>query len=373
MLIQYNVDGRNQGQFHKFVSNAEQNFAYLNTYLWMHGIGFSNKFRWVRKNILILVLSLVCAFISNTCEIYDIFAAFYDSEHISKFQVIVVTISFVNILQRIILYIRRRNLNCLVRRISVLYVTLTKCSQTCKKMRLSVILLMFDSLYLVSFISMDYIIGFHYCYRKFSYGIIPPPHAWRVYKLFNFLIYWTNTNPSVTFYFCYVCVVLKQTFDTLKQKLKSDMNVNDPHMVHIISNIIHLSSQINNIFHQLLTTSFLSIFLLLLLTFHYILYNGINVIIGIFLLLPSFCYAFCLFSICISSSTITKEIIEIKENLQTRYIETTKRIRFLINESAKFKGFTLCDSTPVDNNLLLSGIQAFCIYSVFLAILNIAL
>lgn len=373
MLIQYNIGGKNQGQFQKFVSNAEQNFAHLNIYLWMHGVGFSNKFRWVRKNILTFVLSSVCAFISIACEVYDTFAAFYASEHISKFQVIVATISFVNVLQRVILYTRRRKLNWLIRRISVLYVTQAECNQTCWKMRLSVILLMFDSLYLVSFLTINYILRLDYFYRKFPYGIIPPPHGWRVYKLFNFLIYWTNTNPSITFYFCYVCVVLKQTFDTLKQKLKRDMNVNDHHMVQIISNVINLSSQINNVFHQLLTTSFLSIFLLLLLTFHYILYNGINVTIGIFLFLPSFCYALCLFSICIISSTITKEIIEIKEHLQTRNIETTEHIRFLIDETAKFKGFTLCDSTPIDNKLLLSGVQAFFTYSVFLAILNIAL
>lgn len=58
--------------------------------------------------------------------------------------------------------------------------------------------------------------------------------------------------------------------------------------------------------------------------------------------------------------------------LQTLHIAATERIRFLIDKSGKFKGFTLCDSTPVDNKLTLSGVQALSTYLVFFVILNIA-
>lgn len=356
------------------VKRVKANFIILDIYLWIHGIGFTKPFRCLQKNIMVTSLSVLLALLFDGNTFYVLYVNF-QSYRISRNSIFIFNFIF-NVLeyvQRLLLYKKRRKLNSVVHRISVVYNLATKKNNMTFKTQLCLILLIYDIITIARILKSFSVVRppqiFGYIGDNYYYGEIPAPHSTRVYYLSEFLRNWGNPNSCISFYFCAICFALKQTLVELKKKVRETMSMQTDYLFHIYNNVADLVSEANDLFHTVLIVTFAMYFLHTFVQINSLLFEGLNAVNEIITLMPLLANSVLFIMICKFSSVVSQAGSDVKGAAHSSplYATNFNNIRFIMKANENFIGFSILDGIDLNRGFILTAFGTILSYGVMVA------
>lgn len=354
-----NIFKRKQGR-----ARIESNFSVVNVYLWLHGIGFTRKFRLCWKNIFISIVSILFAVICNACALHEILERYQTEGRFSRRAIIYLMKYIAEIFQRIFIYFKRIKLWSIVKRISALQVSLNPANTLNFKLKLAICLFVHDII-LVGTILMNcwFIIRtnrmIHGCKTKITDLI----------KLF--IVHWSFALPPLAASFCTICFLLTHTLKELKTKLIQDLNTNFETFFCMYSEATIIISEINDTFHNMIVAGLVSFLVNSFLNILQALTSrarltALNVLFVNIYLIHNMCN---IIGISISSTSVSKALSKIKDVVYEHPFRSPSNsiLRIFFKVKEKFEGFTLFGSIVIDKRFILTIFSLLITYSVMFA------
>lgn len=364
---------------------VESVFSPLNTYLWIHGVGFTSEFRGEQKNLIVITASIVLVIICEGSFIFAIqeFGCYvYKSDHtMSKEHISAAIILIANTFVRIIFYCRRNAINSLIRQFGILYGRVKRedisFNEYKLQMKLSIILLINDLYtFIICVIFFSAIPSSTFLGSlgdSYHYGMIPPPYSTPIFYVIMFLLRWCNMNMAVSGYFCCICILLKETLKYTERKLHQAISEGTD---YLFENYIEITSFIRFVttqFHVILLTKFTAILIELFHEMYHVLFTVIDSRLLLTYRLLNIIFELTHFiAICIFSSSVSDAASAVRNEAQRLItkVKSLENLKFAFAMSDEFVGFKIFNSIVIGKSLILSAIGTLLTYGMLIASLN---
>lgn len=353
---------------------TEESFTPLNIYFWIHGIGFTKRFRCTWNNVFVIFISLIFASCFDINKLYYEYILHRNTPIHSLSMAFNSFVKSLEFLQRFLLYAKRRKLNSVIQRISTMYEFMVNKNSFKFKTKLSFILLFHDICIIIIQLKFSSMVKapdlFGYLGDNYYYGDIPAPHSTRMFYLAHFLLKWADCTSCISFYFCAVCFALKKIFQGLKKKLCSEEIKKTDNLFYIYKETTDLISEVNIALHDILVVTLTSFFInIFQVTTSMLLTSGHLKSIQILLLIPLLIKTVLFILVCFSSSSVSYAASEVKDTVLSLHFNASHfyNIRFILKVNEKFIGFSLLDDIFLDKKFVLITFGTVFSYGIMVA------
>lgn len=190
-----------------------------------------------------------------------------------------------------------------------------------------------------------------------------------------FMDFWGVIAPFIPIYYCCFCLILKITLHGFKYKLQKVSNIDFDTLDQTCVEIINLTSDINESFHDILLLVFIMLFLNIFNNVYTILIQSSSTGIALVYRIWNTLIHFTRFVIiCLFASSTSKAGFELKRSIYNHVSETSERWKcFLLVKkiSESFVEFKFLDSLVLDKNFILASIGSIVTYGIIIATFNI--
>lgn len=285
----------------------------------------------------------------------------------SRRNIIVAFIWFLNLTLRIFFFRQSKKLKETTKKLAVLYskVSSEKNRLYAFKVKIIIVIIIYEivRLYHVFEIYCVYedMVGY------FHFGVFSTMYSRPFYILSIFLLFWSYIELAVTCYFCSVCFLLKETLLEFNKKLHGG-NIKVAKAAEIYSEIIDLTSDINNNAHSILLIGFGMILAKVFSST----YNGAFIAKGflsVFYLVRGV-FMFCnIIFMATFGSLIINVYSQVQRSLEKLPVDliNPKNIRYALQINKTFAGFKLLNSITIDSSFLLSSVGCLVTYGILIA------
>lgn len=353
-------------------NNIERSFSPFNIYLWIHLIGYTEKFRYPMCEMFMKVtaISIILTIILEGLQLYVIIGKFLYRNTYSKTFYMRNIFLMCEMILRFLVIVKRRQFPILIRRLAKTYSIIVSTNNTLNfKFNLWLILLLDDfmviAITLLGFAKITpHLLG--YLGDNYYFFFIPPPYSTPVFYMHSFISNMTCLSSTIPIYFCCICYVLKNIlleFKNLIQQQRLDV----AYLSGIHNKILKTISSVKKMFHSILS-------LTLAISLTWIFYESyILIFIKISsgyekayrsLYLIFYCIKF--ISMCVFAASITETATDIKQLISKYPLDTCpwKNIHWILSVDERFYLFVLFDKIVVDKSLILSAAAALLTYGV---------
>lgn len=346
----------------------------LNLYLWIHFIGFTEKFSSRRKSTVITAISLVFAAFNELNGLYFQFAIFqnyYQSNTLlNKKELFLFLLTSLESVQRFMLYFKRQRLNTLLKETAKIYLTLTRKSKLNLSKKVMVILIVNEVISAMVILIISLASGFFTDTQDaFYYGFIPPPHAETCYLISVTLVNWNLLTPAIAICFCFKCYMIKHIFIEYKKRmLYENMNVNV--LFQLYTRITKLISSINDLYQMLLVNTFVILLGWVFYESYLLLFTKTDSnYVKVYRIIDVVTYFLRFVLICVCASSVTNIASSVKEMVYQLSVDVTdwKILRFVLKANDTFVGFKILDSVIINKQLIVFAVGSLFTYGIMIA------
>lgn len=359
-----------------FGSNIKSDFVPLNILLWIHGFGFTMKFRWTRRyfaHFAVSVLLLIICDLSILLKVILFIKFIFFKGKITKSAVTLSMTYCLEWILRVIIYSKRKKLYHLTKKMNKVSSSVLPPDNIDVKWPLSVVFIVNDLITITSillyFITDNIRI---YSYRESSFFTLPASFSTYFFYINITIQEWSAMSFVVPIYFCSFCYILKKMLQNLKKKIIHSRNADLNVLYNAYAEHYRLILSLDQTFRFILLFTF--IITLYKLFYHlYLLFTGL--ISPTPYRLWSVMVTFTRFTLmCTFASSVTKSASELKDLLCDLSVPPEMRwvnVRFMIKMKETFVGFRLLDNIIIDRDLILSAIGTLLTYGIMIATFNL--
>lgn len=353
-------------------------FLPLTIYMWAHGIGYTMRCRYKRKNLILNILSIICFIIYDGgifCYLHLLIVSAYKSKSIQKQHITKCITLLLNLSLRCILRCRWQKICLLLHEIGNIY-DKVNCNRKSKlHLKFFSVLIMYDIYQMVklfayiSALKSPYFLG--YLGDFFYHGAIPPPYSTPVHYINILLLQLCNNSiPFVAFFSC-ICILIAKVLQEIGGKIHDG---DRKCAFDLFSQTMNFSHKLNKNLHSLLLISITDILLFAFIHAYTILFIArdnsslvIHRILNIIISFSSFAF------LCIVASTVkdTSEDIRRKLKVVSAEFNVSKSLQFFLKLPGKFTGFALFNAIILQKSLIMTAVGTFLTYGVLIATFNL--
>lgn len=344
----------------------------LNLYLWIHGIGFTHK-KSRSPSLMYISLILAVGFDINAI-LWAVESITRPGKESNKSTIAFVLISGLNVILRILFYIKRKTFMSVHQKLAVFYSSVTEKCDLNFKMNLLVVLLLNDIASMGSSIH-NYIFHLIPSYNDASdQSIIAVPesqgYSTVVRGISFFLAHWSIFCPTAAASFACVCCILRNIVLKLQSNINSNKSIGSEYIRKAYTDIMHMRMLTNNEFHSVLlidTVIVLSISFRELFEILFDFDNTSDFILSrvVFMVIAFFRFA----AMCYFASGVTNAISNLKLTiLQTPLdLSNVENLQFLFYLEEGYTTYKLISSISLSNSLILTAVGSILTYGILIA------
>lgn len=356
---------------------AENSFAPLMGFFWLHGFSFSIKFKQTCKHIFLLVISILLFIIFEGNSFYAM-ASHFSIMHNGKTDLENCVLGFILVFEemlRISLYMTGRKHTFLTNRLLKLYSRVTSKKLTKFKYASFFILLFNDILNVNVMVTIFSEHGFSdmftYLGNNHKYGYIPAPYSTAVFYASVFIGDWCAMTYFIPIYFCSICFILKKILHELTNKVLR-RNISCLATVqHVYYKVGELISAVNQTLHISLLITFVVLLGKVFFACYKVIFKNENRIM--YRITPILSFARFVF-MCLFASSVSNAASNFKDalyNVSFRKNVKWNNMEFFNKVNTDFIGFKLLDSLIIDKNLIMSSLGSLLTYGILIATFDI--
>lgn len=336
--------------------NLRNNFGLLNTFFWLHFVGFNDGFQCSNINNFGIIISVVLAIITESISFFHIFIQLQENYALNKIigkNYIVLGVSFLlEFCLRMVVYFRRNKFNIINKKLVKIYCLITERSMPNLKGRLLLILFLND--FCNVSVHIYYVIVRIYFF----------PRAVTIYYVGAFLFNYNMMTVIIPIYFCWYCFILNEVLGEMKIKLRTH-NINIHVFYRMYDAISDLILFINETFQTLMLLTFGVLLGWIFNDFYQTIFITQISPFGVAVLYSYSITRFTrLFLVCSYSSLVMKSSTEFKNTLFKLPCDLTPLV---LHVESKISVFTLLNTIVIDKRLLVTFIGSFLTYGMLIA------
>lgn len=337
------------------IKDFERNISPIETYLWIHGVGFSETFQWKCISRIKLIASIFFAIFFDggtmCCILY------YFNQGINKSIVFFSMLIIIELSLRFMLYFKRGDMNSLFKRLSNVHFIVFANKKLKLKRKLAIILIINDAIIVISM----YAVWATYIPRAPLYlGIL----------IFSFN--WGGISSVLSVYFCVICYIFSHMFQEFQ-----DLCYKTPRKITFLSQtyneITNMMKIINRSYHNMILILLISSWWWLFFSMYHIAFLNAQLITeNVYRILDCFLSIMRFGSICVFASSMKNSALKIKETVYDLPMKVTdwESLRFVLKLRDSDVGFKLMNSIYIDTNLIILAIGNLLTYGILIATFN---
>lgn len=359
----------------RLLRKIDEEFSVLNSYLWIHGIGFTRKCSAGFEGKIMQFISVILAVIFDANSIiWALETITRPGRSTNKSAIAFVLISILNVVLRFMLYKRRKTIISNFQKLAALYSSIVNCNTLNFKRKLAVLLILNDvaSVYF-SLYTYFYVLIPSYI-KKPGKSIIAVPHydeySPHLRGVSFFLSQWSIFCPATAFIFASICYLLKYTIFELNNLVLASKIIKSKTVRKTYIKIVQMKRLINKEFQLVILVDTVIVLSIAFREMFETLFDFHDNLDFMMSRLVYMVFTFCRFGImCYFANTVTDAVSSLKLTiLQTPLNKLgSANFQFFFYLEKAFGHFKIMSSISMTNNLILAAIGSLLSYGIIIA------